>query len=264
MKQIIERCMIIMLCVLTTGCVTHEEQVKKAQALATELETSKDIIKAIETYNQSYRHICFSTDIQTDSSHRKQIYYGVYVGDNFYDCDRIVLQELTQEQIDLGCLYKNWATDTYYNSDECVLQRRAHPATSVGFFDYKRFLPQNNKIKTDVDWQSLVAFYNNEKYCKSNDEKTSYEKQECREQQNQTTIKLATTKVQCKTAYGHLYYDNVKELRELCGYPCNWNILESYMKEWSTEHLCSIDGWNEDAYLRDMVLSNWGYYRAPM
>ena len=211
-----------MLCIVITGCVTQKERIERAQRLAAELEESKDVIKTIEIFNQFYDKECFT--------YKKDW------------CDKEILQELAKPQVDLGCMYKTWATDTYYNSDKCVLQRRANPLTETNFFDYKRFLPKNNNIKSDKHWLTLVEFYEDTHYCDPLDkELTTYEIKDCKEKHNQNTVNLAISqpKANCKDVYGTSFIDEIPYI--VGDYPCD--DIEPVIKAWGEAHMCNISGW---------------------
>ena len=258
-----KRCIIIAVCLLLTGCVKSQDQVETAQALANELQASKDVIAAIETYNKFYNH-CFyhEYDPEWKGGPESPKSYFVYSG----NCDKAVLQELSRSQIDLGCLYKNWGTISKYNSDDCIIQRRKYGSKKnkdgivdytnelfsdykSGFFDYKRFLPKGSRINSNAEWLNLVDFYNAQ-YCNSDTEElTTEEVQECKKQHKQTVIKVATTqtKLKCSTTYHRLYKKNFMESHiGWCGCACNKDTLEDFVNEWGEKHFCDTSGWESD------------------
>lgn len=249
------------ICLLIASCGFVDKGGENAKVLSTELEASKDIIATIQAYNRFYmifhnnvvNHRCFKIVSKTVNvmTNEKDI-YGVYIRDR--NCNEVVLQELAQSQVDLGCLYKDFATETYYNSDKCILQRRAHPITNTGFFDYKRFLPESSRVKTDENWSNLVEFYNDTQYCESIDnELTSYELQACREAHNQQTVKLATAqpKMNCKDTYKDSFIEDVIYIvrDNSCG------NIELALKAWGEAHMCDIRGWQTANY--SQIVRSW-------
>lgn len=244
-----KRVIILALCLITTSC-TFVYNTEQAKEIASGLEASKDVTTSIETYNRFYGSKCFTTHKNGKTGDE----YGVYNG----GCNRSVLKELSQPEIDLGCMYKNWGTDEYYNSDKCITQRRKHPASKSGFFDYKRFLPKNNNVNTEENWVNLAEFYRDKDYCESEyNELTNGEKQACTNFNETTTLKLATakTKVKCKDAYKKRFDKAVREFLVVCAYCNDFEALKNSVYKWGREHLCAIDnGW--DAGLSDLLFYN--------
>lgn len=240
-----KRC-IIAVCLLLTGCVKSQDQVETAQALANKLQASKDVIAAIETYNKFYTH-CFyhEYDPEWKGGSESPKSYFVYSE----SCNKAALQELSQPQVDLGCLYKNWGTISKYGSDDCIIQRRKYDPDKSGFFDYKRFLPTGSRINSNAEWLNLVNFYNAQ-YCNSDTEElTTEEVQECKKQHKQTVIKVATTqtKLKCSKTYHRLYKKNLMEhLISWCGCACNKDNVEWELNKWGPQHFCDVSGWESD------------------
>ena len=232
------RCVLLVLCMTITGCsfVDNSEQ---AKAISAELEATRDIVTTIETYNKFYASHCFSVHNKGTGNDNT---YGVYNG----GCNKAVLRELSQPEVDLGCLYKNWGTTEKYDSDECIIQRREHPADKSGFFDYSRFLPSTNNVKTNKNWLNLVKFYNDTDYCESeHSELTTHELQACREANKQATIKLATAKpmINCREAYKERFNRAIIEECHisLCMGCNDFNFVRDSVQKWGKDHLCVID-----------------------
>lgn len=244
-----KRVITLALCLLTTNC-TFVDNREQAKEIASRLETSKDVLTTIDTYNTFYGSNCFSTRKNERTSDK----YGVYN----CDCNRSVLKELSQPKIDLGCMYKNWATDEYYNSDKCITQRRKHPASNSGFFDYKRFLPKDNNVNTEENWVNLAGFYKDKDYCESEyDELTTSEKQACTDFNKKATLQLAIskTKPKCRDVYKARFDKAVREFIVVCAHCNDFEAVKNAVYKWGEEHLCSID--NEwDAGLNDLAFYN--------
>lgn len=241
-----KRCVIIAVCLLSTGCAKLQNQAEKAQALANELQTSKDVVTVIETYNKFYTN-CFYHEYDPEWKQGPELPKSYFVYK--LSCNKAVLQELSQPQVDLGCLYKNWESRSKYDSDDCIIQRRKYEPDKSGFFDYKRFLPKGNRIKSNADWLKLVDIYNAQ-YCNSDmEELTTEEVQACKRQHKQTVIKVATTqsKLKCSKTYHRLYKRNLMEhLIGWCGCACNKDNVEWSLERWGEEHFCDISGWESD------------------
>lgn len=76
--------------------------------------------------------------------------------------------------------------DTDYDSDECILYRRNLHTSKVGYFDYKRFLPQDTFVDTDEKFITMVDYYkdiqeNLDKCSNGDTEKTSEEIKFCKD-----------------------------------------------------------------------------------
>ena len=243
-----KRVITLALCLITISC-TLVDNTERAKEIASRLEDSKDVITSIKTYN-SFWPGCFTTYENRKTGDK----YGKYNG----GCNKSVLKELSQPQVDLGCMYKNWDTDEYYNSDKCITQRRKHTASNSGFFDYKRFLPKDNNVNTEENWVNLAEFYRDKDYCESEyDEMTTSEKQACKDFNEASTLKLATakTKVKCKEVYKARFHKAVENFLHICVYCNDFYAVKNAVYEWGREHLCAVDDeW--DAGLNDLLFDN--------
>ncbi len=169
------------------------------------------------------------------------------------------------------------------SSDDCILWRRNTPDSDVGYFDYKRFLPNNSLIKTDDDFKKLVSYYNdNITQCNKMSDKTSEEKEACKETVANNTRTLAVSKVHCSMLYTEEYHEKLQETAKWYNWAINhdpneavrvvqyyaqtvseWNSSKFYyrpvrskseaLKEtqdsltaFAEEHFCTIDNWKQD------------------
>ena len=87
------------------------------------------------------------------------------------------------------------------NSDECIVYRRTIKESKINYFDYKRFLPEDTAIKTEDDFLAMVNYYELRHLCDKLAEKTTEEKQQCKDLIENNTRMMATKKPKCKDLY---------------------------------------------------------------
>ncbi len=102
----------------------------------------------------------------------------------------------TKDDINTACFFKlrGKFIDT---TDECILQRRNGPAAAC-WYDYKKFLPDSSKIKTDdefITFSKAAIFFGKTEYCKNAPELTTQERKEC-----EGKVKKYITQLSKKTA----------------------------------------------------------------
>lgn len=128
------------------------------------------------------------------------------------------LQSMTMSDINISCTISMPQEKRYAdNSEECFAQRKKiksnKPISTVCYFDWKAFMPESSRIKTDYEFVNLanaIRFYGiNEKvneenvvsapkripYCDRNGEATIFERGEC-----QKKVKRFITQLSEKTA----------------------------------------------------------------
>lgn len=274
------------------GCTTISTVTKEGQEFATQLESKKDTILTLDKYKTYARRCDVYTDALKGDWFRQiastvilapvWLIYYVKTG-NFYpylsareEC--FYNDGLAEKDVDFGCL-REWESKKYYNSDKCIVYRRYIHDTNVDYFDYKRFLPQNTKIKTDDDFQNLVKYYDTISNCDKMSQATTTEKQECRDRIRENTIKMATTGIKCIEAYKDEYteeldyegrwyewaidhdpYGMKKKLMWFGEYTAAHftptqpvyskqealNAVKETLQKFGREHVCEIDGWQAD------------------
>ena len=229
-----------------TAC-THQ---KFAEKLASE----KDIIQTLDAYNDVYTK-CFFIDgkIYRSEYHCQAPYAPCYYPKVCYN---LVTNTMYDHDIDLGCVkgYREDMSDEYYYSSECENFRKNLPESKngdkIGYFDYKRFLPQNVRVKDQDDFLALIEYY--------------------KEHDKEATIKLATIKTKCSDLYpdyngyrmslNYIFvnwvrdqkiynqrttqclkpiYDKLKQEKSL-------NELAKRVERYGKTHFCDTDGWLDD------------------
>lgn len=255
-----KNCLMLVTLLATACTIVNNEKIElqareNAKILATKLETSRNVLAAIEAYNKFFRG-CFGINNRRGPNYfetGETENYGVYNVDK--RCNKMVIQELSQPQVDLSCIYVHWGTEAEYKSDKCILQRRLFPVTNSGFFNYSRFLPQNSKVKTEENWLSLVELYNYKAYCAYlGNELTTDEKQTCQKNREQTIKSLisSTSKVKCIDAYKTLFHKAVRETLWNCaqlkslGQPCDRSSMKEALETWGKGHLCTVEDWEKE------------------
>lgn len=114
----------------------------------------------------------------------------------------LLLEYLSEPDINLNC------ANEQNQSDECILYRRTIHKSLVNYFDYKRLLGQNSIIKTDAEFLHLVAYYNQiDKTCDSMPEKTTTEKQECKDQKIALLQRMVHERIKCSELVPQEYQD---------------------------------------------------------
>ena len=120
----------------------------------------------------------------------------------------LLLEYLSEPDINLNC------ANEQNQSDECILYRRTIHKSLVNYFDYKRLLGENSIIKTDAEFLHLVAYYNQiDKDCDSMPEKTTEEKQECKDQKIATLQRMVHERIKCSELVPQEYQDFLKHAR---------------------------------------------------
>lgn len=171
---------IILICATLTACtfVDVEKARKNGQEMANQLEEKHDVIETIKQY-EKYKYRCYNGKTECISGEAFAI-----------------------NGTDFGCSDSSRDRD-YYNSDKCILFRRENGNSKTDYFDYKRFLPKNTKIKTEEDFLKVVNYYNYawedcDNIKTSTEELTTQEKQEqeqqvktCHTKVEKTTLKMA-------------------------------------------------------------------------
>ena len=110
------------------------------------------------------------------------------------------------------------------NSDECIVYRRTIKESKINYFDYKRFLPEDTAIKTEDDFLAMVNYYELRHLCDKLAEKTTEEKQHCKDLIENNTRMMATKKPKCKDLYVTDVSKDYDELLQRVASGYNWMI----------------------------------------
>lgn len=189
----------------------------------------------------------------------------------------------TTPSVNLKCFLADNYTGWLDSSDECILERRNTKESVLCHYNYKKYLPENSKVKTEEDFLYLVAAYN-VLYQDANDPKKCTF---CAEQPEQTTVEIAecTKKAEiflnqissktvplCKNTIKKEYMDFLKDgienyyfLSELTKAEINNNTYgtkayllngiysaslqeswENSIRTFGITHFCSVDGYKKD------------------
>lgn len=240
---------VLTICLTIAGCATTNESIK--QDNLTNINNNKDPIEVINFYQQYAKNAC--------ENYYKRPAFGRWI----IGKDECIKQDsMAEKGIDFACLDSWRQGEKYYNSDECIVQRRQMHPTKVNYFDYKRFLPDNTQIQTDDKFLWLVDYYSARMSdCETQKDITTTERQSCKEYVKDTTIKIAKNKVKCSDLYkmSSKNADKYTETLGLWAHHYN-NFIYSYgdtpqsakqtINEWAKDfgknNLCDISGWEKD------------------
>lgn len=248
-------------CVLATmallGCVDNNsntlkeaerlEQLKQeATELAQQLETEKDPIKVVEAYityfgdGSNYEYLL-----------GEQKFYDHEVARGWHSSNEKT-NMITQALALPGTRYDCMGNE---QSDECILYRRSQKPSKVAYFDYKRFLGNNTRIKDDVAFLKLVRAYGDMEQCDKQQDVTTDEKNSCKERHEKYIRLSVKQKVRCKNLIEFEYNKQLRERAE--GYRFEvyaWhyshtkamNDMSKVMRSFADEYMCDITGWDKE------------------
>lgn len=223
-------------CVNNIGTITETpEQIKQyAETYAQELEQSKDIIAVIEAYQKDYRP------------------WGCFAGE---ESKRCVLAATLAEP---GKLDNYKCFDTTDQSDECVLFRRDNKyETEVQYFDYKRFLGKNSRIKNDAMFKMFLDVYQDIENCDKEQGITSVEKEECRQRQEKYIRLAAKQRIPCKKFVELQYKEELKKnIRHYRFWVMSmghshYDIIENtdrFFRKFADKYKCDVSDWENDMF----------------
>ncbi|MFV0626860.1 MAG: hypothetical protein ACK5N8_05895 [Alphaproteobacteria bacterium] len=125
--------------------------------------------------------------------------------------------------------------DYYDKSDECILARRNSKKSKVCWFNYKKYLPDTSKTKTDEQFTYLadtVSFFFNNKYedkfCINKKETTSDEKVQCQKDVLAYISQVDENKaINCKDKMKTEYYELLRQGKELLNIVDNTSIVNN-------------------------------------
>jgi len=164
------------------------------------------------TYVKGDTNICAYGDIPWNGD----------TSENTYEDNIAAFQIASDPAIKVECFVKNGDGAYYDSSDECILARRKAKKTTTCYFNYKKYLPADTKIKTDDDFLYLVkafnALYTNSEnpkectYCENLQERTSAEKAACAKKAEKFLGQISSKTVPlCKNTVNKEYMQFLKD-----------------------------------------------------
>ena len=270
----------VMMILVCAGCTTVKTYNQQAQTIATDLENANDPVKTVEQYKEYEKLKC--TKYDKEETDREMGLLGLIYDGNFTtSVDKACIKQaaLAEQDINFGCLDSWRKGEKYYKSDECVLYRRSEKfhESDVNYFDYKRFLGENSIIKNDADFLKLVKYYDKIAECDEQNDRTSTEKEECKEKRKTEMRALAMKRVPCNKLISEKYNEYITEQKEWFYWAQNHdpyamvNTLRAFgeyeaarfayspvvsrsealstikerMKEFGEENFCTTDDWKQ-------------------
>lgn len=256
MKSKIAYCLITLALVGCLNNIETSEQIKQeAETYAQELEASKDIVKVIESYvkyskpdSNLYKYAA-SCNPNKPLSRDCQFAYALAEPGTKYEC-----------LFWYNCI--NIFPDMHEScsggpkSDECILYRRNMHKTQVAFFDYKRFLGNDTRIKDDATFLKFVNAYTTNAGCETWQETTSSEKQVCKERIDNVFRKALKTKVHCRDfvelEYKHWLSQAYDKYKQSLDWASSSTEALEYIKDeandFAKKYLCDMNGWQKELF----------------
>ena len=180
---------VLILCVLT-GCVSL------SKTEVEQMEFNKDPIETINLFNK------YNSKLEVDNREAECpasiflsiVTFGLALPGVPYHCFSYDVENLSIPGTRFDCIDGS-------NSDECIVYRRTMKESKINYFDYKRFLPEDTAIKTEDDFLAMVNYYSLRDLCDKLEEKTTEEKQQCKDLIEKNTRTMAVKKLKCKDLY---------------------------------------------------------------
>ena len=224
------------------GCVLEPQEPK--MPLGVKLETEKDLISAIEAYNNVYKGCKCPWDMIRGTCEAREYTF------KWDTCD----ESLRNPDIKYNCLEfdigDNSTMEYTDTSDECVLYRRKTSYSSIEFFDFARFIPEDTKIKTDERFKQLAEFYEKGiNTCDTLDEITTTERAQCKDEVKDLTRQLAQNK-KPKCNQMNVFKEEYRSFIARIKYMTLSNQPSASMKElitYTQSHLCDASDYINDA-----------------
>ncbi len=148
---------------------------------------------------------------------------------------------LSKENIEPICFFRIGG-QFVDQTDECILQRRNNKGpTTTCWYDYKSFLSQGSKIKTDDEFVYLAkaaGFFDKTNYCKKAPELTTKEKEECSIKQKSYITQLSKkTAPHCRDIIPEQYNKYLQGAKDLLTTVGNTQIVNAFGQEKQAETL---------------------------
>jgi len=202
---------VLTLCVLT-GCVSL------SKTEVEQMEINKDPIEAVNLFHRYNSTLegdmednCVSAILSSIGT------LGLALPAVPYYCFSYDVEKLSVPGTRFDCVNGS-------DSDECIVYRRTMKESKINYFDYKRFLPEDTAIKTETDFLAMVNYYELRYLCDKLAEKTTEEKQQCKDLIENNTRMMATKKPKCKDLYVTDVSKDYEELLQRVASGYNWMI----------------------------------------
>lgn len=268
-------------CVALCGCTSISTALKQGEELANKLEIEKDVILTLDEYGSYISAIeTYNSRCRKDEKEENGDIFARSLGlAGFRTAQCYSNESLAEHNMHFGC-WQEWREGSeYYNSDNCIVFRRNMHESKVGYYDYKRFLPDNTIIKTDDEFIILYHYYLTINKCDKLEQATTDEKQKCKDSIRDNTIKMATTGISCLEAYTDEYTEKLKKEGSWYEWAIDHdpyaakryfafigeyaaanytpvqpvytkaealNEVKEELQWFGDEHLCKIDGWKTE------------------
>lgn len=147
--------------------ISFEEYAKKIEKQASEIEAKlaqeRNIFEVLHFFDITY------FDERRDEPNgvaKILVPYRCENSDPRLLCINILYKTSIDMNINKRCLFSNYPNasikDWYMDeSDDCIVARRKASTSKISFFNYKKYLPVNSKIKTEDDFIKLYLLYKN-------------------------------------------------------------------------------------------------------
>lgn len=228
-----------------------------AQELAQDLETTKDPVMIMEAYIKY-----FQNNISCDEYAGKILCKGTELPNNSH-----IAEALAEPGTKYECLTGYYcipiAPDMHIScsggsqSDECIVYRRKLHETNVAYFDYKRFLEKDTRIKDDATFLRFAHAYNKNAGCETEKETTSLEKQGCKERRDNFFRQAVKQKIHCRDFVESEYRKWLKDaLYTYNSWKQDWKYSHEEAMEqvkekadsFSKMYLCDVSGWQKEIF----------------
>ena len=252
---------------------------KRFQEYESEIAKNRDIKKAVRTFSDLYMsengNICA----------KGYVSFVDITKENINDNTALFAYNIfTEPDSKIECFIKEPHSENYIiSSDECILKRRNSKKSTVCYYNYKKYLPADSKIKTDEDFLYLVDAYNilyqdpkngdTCTFCENLSERTSAEKIECSKKAETFLNQISNKTVPfCKNIIKKEYMDFLQDginrfsfLSEMTKTEINATtygakayflnglysstyerLWEDSIKEFGITHFCSVSNYQQD------------------
>ncbi|MCQ2562459.1 MAG: hypothetical protein MJ158_02500 [Alphaproteobacteria bacterium] len=224
----------ILVALLCTGCTSLSTYKQMAETSVKDLQEANDPIQVIESYKEFSSN--FNEGKSCESRHRDECFDDGDVGicivgtiliplyipklisvksTNMNDYYCFKRDSLLESNVKLECtITEGYNNDKYSNnSDDCILYRRSenYHKSKINYFDYKRFFNKKGMIQTEDDFLNLVKIYDSIQDCDKLQEKTTEEKNNCKEKIKEKIRSIATRKVSCTELINEKYIKYLKD-----------------------------------------------------
>lgn len=221
---------------------------QNAELFAQELEASKDPVQVMDayiTYFQQDMGLMFH-EIADACQYMGMPYYTAK-----YDPQKCAIAEALAEP---GTMYN--CINAENQSDECILYRRNRHSTQVAYFDYKRFLGNDTRIKDDATFIRFAQAYADIAKCETALETTSAEKQECKERQEKFFRQAIKQKIHCRNFAEKDYrellirtrinYQYLVKLEHRTHSEAIKSLKKDKIDAFAKDYMCDTSGWQQD------------------